>query len=72
MAHLYEKWQGAECESIEKCLSLAEGILFDDRIKKDAYYAFVCEKCAPAFDYFGFFILAGELREISRKIYEGN
>ena len=71
MAHLYEKWQGGECERIEDCLARAEALIGDERIKRDAYYAFVCEKCAPAFDYFGFFLLAEELRRISREIYEG-
>ena len=33
------------------------------------YYAFVCEKCAPTFDHFGYFLAAEEFRETAGKIY---
>ena len=33
------------------------------------YYAFVCEKCAPAFEYYGYFLSAETLRERAEKIY---
>ena len=33
------------------------------------YYAFVCEKCAPVFEYYGYFMAANELREMAEKIY---
>lgn len=33
------------------------------------YYAFVCEKCAPVFEYYGYFLTADELRETAEKIY---
>ena len=39
---------------------------------RDGYYAFVCEKCAPVFDYYGYFVTARKLAEQSRRIYEGN
>lgn len=71
LAHLYEKWQGAESEKIEECLARAEELILNENIKRDAYYAFVCEKCAPVFDYFGFFVFAEDLRRVSREIYEG-
>lgn len=71
MAHLYEAWQGFDSEHIEYYLSSAEDILKNQEIERNAYYAFVCEKCAPSFDYFGHFILAQELRDASRKIYAG-
>ena len=27
------------------------------------YYAFVCEKCAPTFEYYGYFLAAQDLNE---------
>ena len=36
------------------------------------YYAFVCEKCAPAFSYYGYFLAAQELERRSKEIYERN
>ncbi len=72
LAHLFEKSEGLESEKIEACLSKAETLLNDTSIERNPYYAFVCEKCAPSFDYFGFFFFANELRERSKKIYEGN
>ena len=33
------------------------------------YYAFVCEKCAPVFEYYGYFLTANRLRETAEKIY---
>lgn len=38
---------------------------------KDGYYAFVCEKCASVFGYYGDFLYDEELRERARRIYEG-
>ena len=39
---------------------------------KDGYYAFVCEKCAPAFSYYGYFNEASELNRKAKEIYERN
>ena len=33
------------------------------------YYAFVCEKCAPTFEYYGYFLTAEALKETAEKIY---
>lgn len=38
---------------------------------RDGYYAFVCEKCASVFGYYGDFWYDEELRERARRIYEG-
>ena len=35
------------------------------------YYAFVCEKCAPTFSYYGYFLTADELKNRAEKIYAG-
>ena len=39
-------------------------------IPRDGYYAFVCEKCAPAFDYYGYFADAEEAAKKAESIYE--
>ena len=33
------------------------------------YYAFVCEKCTPTFEYYGYFLTAEALKETAEKIY---
>ena len=57
-------------EYITKYLSHAEKIL-DEHQSRDGYYAFVCEKCASVFGYYGHFLYEEELKERARRIYEG-
>lgn len=57
-------------DQIESCLRMAK-IIIDDFSKKDGYYAFVCEKCASVFEYYGHFSYAAELKERLKNIYEG-
>lgn len=71
MAHLYEAWESIESQKITDCLAHAEHLLLEECADRTPYFAFVAEKCAPAFDYFGHFFVANQLREIARKIYEG-
>ena len=65
----------AECglvdadERIQKYLDDAESIL-EAHEKRDGYYAFVCEKCASVFGYYGRFFYENELTERARRIYE--
>lgn len=54
------------CEHIERAFSLIDG--FENQ---NGYYAFVCEKCAPVFGYYGFFAYESDLSERARRIYEG-
>lgn len=70
MAHLFEAWHGAECEDIEKNILNALEIINGEDAPRDSYYAFVLSKCAPSFEYFGFFADAHEMKERSDKIYE--
>lgn len=56
-------------EEINGYLSLAEGIL-EGYNNRDGYYAFVCEKCASVFGYYGWFLYEKELTERARRIYE--
>lgn len=65
----------AECgivdadERIQGYLDDAEAIL-EAHAKRDGYYAFVCEKCASVFGYYGRFFYEKELKERARRIYE--
>lgn len=47
-------------------------ILLEQYENRDGYYAFVCEKCASVFGYFGDFLYDEELRLRARRIYEGS
>ena len=51
-------------------LDQAADLLDDPAAPRDGYYAFVCEKCAPTFSYYGYFLAAEELSKRAEKIYE--
>lgn len=55
---------------IFECLQKAEELLDVHKDSADGYYAFVCEKCASVFGYYGHFVYEKELLERARKIYE--
>ena len=57
-------------ELIASYLEIAQ-ILLDSHEIQDGSYAFVCEKCASVFDYYGYFAYARELQDRARRIYEG-
>lgn len=57
-------------EIITDYLKKAENLL-EGHQKRDGYYAFVCEKCASVFDYYGHFYYAKELTVRAGRIYEG-
>ncbi len=44
--------------------------ILDNHEEKDGYYAFVCEKCASVFGYFGYFLYEKELGRRASEIYE--
>ena len=55
-------------ERISEELTLAEHLL--ERVAhRDGNYAFVCEKCATVFHYYGRFVYGNELAERARRIY---
>ena len=56
---------------INELLDRAETLLDSPAIPRDGYYAFVCEKCAPTFAYYGYFLESDTLMERAEKIYEG-
>ncbi len=72
MANAAEAELGLEAsqEQVEDCLREAERLL-EGHTEQSGYYAFVCEKCASVFGYYGYFAYEGELRERARRIYEG-
>ena len=55
---------------IEELLEKAYSLLKNSDAPRDGYYAFVCEKCAPIFSFYGFFLYANDLKTISEEIYE--
>ena len=57
-------------EEIEELLSRAKALL-EGHKNRNGYYAFVCEKCASVFGYYGHFAYEAELTERARNIYEG-
>ncbi len=71
LANLAEAERGlleAEDE-IEARLDRARALLEDPSLPRNGYYAFVCEKCAPTFGYYGRFMDARELAETAERIY---
>ena len=57
-------------EEITELLTKAKALLENHR-NRDGYYAFVCEKCASVFGYYGDFLYDEELQSRARRIYEG-
>lgn len=55
-------------EIIQRYLQSAEERL-ESVTEWDGNYAFVCEKCASVFEYYGHFFYANELKERARRIY---
>lgn len=55
---------------INPLLEQAAEYLSDPAVPRNEYYAFVCEKCAPGFSYFGWFLQAEELEKEAKQIRE--
>ena len=65
-----EEGQEKGDEKITSYLVKAEELLNTEDLPRDANYAFICEKCAPAFGYYGYYFIEKELKERARMIYE--
>ncbi len=68
LAHMYE-----DCgmgDKIGDCMDKAYALLKSKNLPHDGYYAFVIEKCAPSFGYFGMDIISEELSREAKEIYE--
>ena len=57
---------------IDRYLDLAWELLEDPSVPRNGYYAFVCEKCAPSFAYYGREEAAEILEKRSAEIYRTN
>lgn len=57
-------------ETIDEDLSKAQALLDTPSVPRNGYYAFVCEKCAPTFAYYGWFAYETELNERAKTLYE--
>ncbi len=73
LASLAEAQYGLEAgeKEIESRLEKAEKLLKKEGLRKDGNYAFVLEKCAPVFGYYGWFGVEAELKAESDRIYKG-
>ena len=71
LANLVEAEDGPEAgeKEIFRLLDLAWENLMADENARDGYFAFVCEKCAPTFGYYGRFLDEAELKKIAGEIY---
>ena len=70
MAEMYYKIDHEDAH-IEQCMEAAWEHLNAPDLPRDGYHAFTISKCAPSFDYFGYFLYAKQLKERAAKIYAG-
>ena len=70
LAELYDKRDPLD-ERASECMERAWEHLNAPGLRRDGYHAFTISKCAPSFDYFGFFLYAAELRQRAEAIYAG-
>ena len=52
-------------------LEKAMALLNTPELPRDGYYAYVCEKCAPCFGYYGLFLYEAELKKRAESFYDG-
>ncbi len=70
LAHMYDDFGCAE--KIKDCMDKAYSLLKSENLTHDGYYAFVIEKCAPSFAYFGNKEVCEQLKKEASDIYAGN
>ncbi len=68
LAHLYDNFDHPE--HIRACMEKAYALLQSETLPHNGYYAFVLEKCAPSFAYFGEGEISAQMEKESREIYE--
>lgn len=56
--------------AVEVHLAAAEKLLDAPGIPRNGYYAFVCEKCAPVFGSYGYFLIQRDLQARAKEIYD--
>ena len=69
LAHLYELTGNKK--GITDCLWNAVGLLNDEDVDKNGYYAYVLKKCYPSYEHFGYSKIAEEMKMESDKFYAG-
>lgn len=69
LAHLYLD-KGESKDKIEDCLFNAYNLLNDEKTAQNGYTAYVLEKCAPSFGFFGFNLIENEFNKKSKELYE--
>ena len=57
-------------EAVRACLKKARELLDTPDLPRGSYYAYVCEKCAPVFGYYGLFLDERELTRRAEAIHE--
>ena len=72
MADALEAERGAEAAEgeVEEYLDRAAALLDTASLPRNGYYAFVCEKCAPVFGHYGYFLKEAELNKRAEEIHE--
>lgn len=73
MTAMYEARDGREKAEtdIERCLTEAwKKLMAAAPVTEEGYLAFVYEKCAPTFGYYGWFMAGNELQKRAEEIYE--
>ncbi|MBQ6562433.1 MAG: tetratricopeptide repeat protein [Clostridia bacterium] len=69
MADAAEAAGGEDAEQeITGYLDRAEDLLNTESLPRNGYYAFVCEKCAPVFGHYGYFMTEQELKKRAEQI----
>ena len=70
MADAAEAALGPEAaeNTVEEYLETAEKLLNTESLPRNGYYAFVCEKCAPVFGHYGWFMTEAELKKRAEEI----
>ena len=58
-------------DAVDEYLNRAAALLDTPSLPRNGYYAFVCEKCAPVFGHYGWFLEESELRKRVESIREG-
>ena len=59
--------RGSE-KQIGELLDRAEELIFSPDIPRDGYYAYVCDRCAASFSYYGYFAAAQKLEKRAEEI----
>ena len=71
IAHLYYD-QDPFDERIYEIMDKAWELLKSPKNSLDGDFAFICSKCYPSFEFFGYFERGAELKALTERLYEGN